>query len=100
MQRRIIAEFDHVAERALREVETTEQLMDMIQFIETARTAGMIKLNARVKVSNNIFCDLIINETAVAENFENSKFLNAPSLIKPSYEAVSDSWHYSYSSTA
>ena len=40
-----------IAERALREVATTEELMEMIDYIEEARTNGMRKLNQRVAVS-------------------------------------------------
>lgn len=38
-------------ERALRQPETSEDLMDMVSFVEKARTMGMIKLNERIKVS-------------------------------------------------
>jgi len=44
-------EFEAIAERALREVATTEELMDMIEYIEKARTQGMLRLNRRVAVS-------------------------------------------------
>jgi len=47
----ICEEFEVIAERALREVATTEELMEMIDYIEEARTNGMIKLNKRVAVS-------------------------------------------------
>ena len=36
--------------RALKEPENSEELMDMIAFVENARTLGMIKLNDRIKV--------------------------------------------------
>jgi len=47
----ICEEFEIIAERALREVATTEELMEMIDFVEEARTNGMRKLNQRVTVS-------------------------------------------------
>lgn len=47
----ICAEFDHIKERALTETDKSEELMDMISFIENARTLGMIKLNERIKTS-------------------------------------------------
>ena len=40
----------NIETKALREPETTEELMEMTQFVETARTTGMIALNARIKV--------------------------------------------------
>ena len=48
----ICNEFEIIAERALREVATTEELMEMIEFIEEARTNGMRQLNQRVVVSD------------------------------------------------
>ena len=47
----ICNEFEIIAERALREVATTEELMEMVDFIEEARTNGMRLLNQRVMVS-------------------------------------------------
>ena len=46
----ICEEFKIVQECALKDPETSEELMDMISFVEKARTAGMIKLNERIKV--------------------------------------------------
>ena len=46
----ICAEFRHMEERALRVPDTSEELQDMIVFVEDARTMGMIKLNDRIKV--------------------------------------------------
>jgi len=40
-----------IAERALKEVATTEELMEMIDFVEEARTNGMRVLHGRVLVS-------------------------------------------------
>jgi len=48
----ICEDFEIIAERALREVATTEELMDMVEFIEEARTNGMRVLNQRVAVSD------------------------------------------------
>jgi len=47
----VCKEFETIAERALQEVATTEELMEMIDYIEEARTNGMRKLNQRVVVS-------------------------------------------------
>ena len=50
---RICDEFNIIAERALKQPETSEELMDMMNFIGNARSMGMIKLNEKIKVSNN-----------------------------------------------
>ena len=47
----ICNDFSIIKERALKEPETSEELMDMIAFVGNARTAGMIKLNEQIKVS-------------------------------------------------
>ena len=46
----VCKEFEHIKQRALREPETSEDLMDMVAFIETARTIDMIRLNEKIKV--------------------------------------------------
>ena len=46
----ICNEFKHIRERSLREPENSEELMDMLSFVEHARTLGMINLNDRIKV--------------------------------------------------
>ena len=46
---RIIAEFNNIQSRALNPPEDSEELMAMLQFVENARTNGMIKLNERIK---------------------------------------------------
>lgn len=40
-----------IKSRALGEPETSEELMEMVAFVENARTVGMIKLNERINVS-------------------------------------------------
>ncbi|KAL8620603.1 hypothetical protein ACOMHN_017884 [Nucella lapillus] len=45
----ICSEFAVIQERALRLPETSEELQDMVTFVEQARTVGMIKLNERIK---------------------------------------------------
>jgi len=47
----ICEEFEAIAERALGAVATTEELMEMIDYIEEARTKKMLQLNQRVLVS-------------------------------------------------
>ena len=39
-----------IQERALKVPETSEELQDMVTFVEQARTVGMIQLNERIKV--------------------------------------------------
>lgn len=46
---RIIAEFTNIQERAVTAPEDSEELMTMLQFIEQARSAGMVKLNDRIR---------------------------------------------------
>ena len=36
--------------KALKEAETSEELVEMVQFVEQARTVNMVKLLARIKV--------------------------------------------------
>ena len=45
----IIAEFTNIQNRALQPPEDSEELMSMVQFVEQARSAGMVKLNERIK---------------------------------------------------
>ena len=56
----ICEEFETIAERALQEVATTEELMEMIDYIEEARTNGMRKLNERVIVSRLLTISLFL----------------------------------------
>ena len=49
----ICANFSHIKERALKEPDTSEELMDMMAFITEARNAGMVKLNEQIKESHN-----------------------------------------------
>lgn len=46
----ICAEFEVIQERALRVPETSEELQEMMTFVQQARTVGMIRLNERIKV--------------------------------------------------
>ncbi|CAL1542210.1 unnamed protein product [Lymnaea stagnalis] len=47
----ICKEFSHIKERALAVPGGSEELIDMLNFVEIARTTGMIKLNERITVS-------------------------------------------------
>lgn len=48
--------------RALKEPESSEELVEMVRFMETARSTGMIKLNESIKVRemkiSRAFCTL------------------------------------------
>ena len=46
----ICAEFSTIKDRALKVPETSEELVDMVNFVETARSMGMLKLNERIKL--------------------------------------------------
>ena len=39
-----------IQERALRVPETSEELQEMMTFVQQARTVGMVRLNERIKV--------------------------------------------------
>ena len=45
-----------IQERALKVPETSEELQEMVTFVEQARTVGMIKLNERIKVCAQTIC--------------------------------------------
>jgi len=47
---RICDEFNTIQKRAIKEPETSEELMEMTLFVEQARSIGMIKLNQRIQV--------------------------------------------------
>ena len=47
---RICHEFYDIRRRALKEPESTEELMELTSFIENARTMGMLSLNERIHV--------------------------------------------------
>ncbi|XP_012658003.1 dynein heavy chain 12, axonemal [Otolemur garnettii] len=47
----ICSEFEAIKERALKIPETTEEMMDMISYIERARTVGIVELSSRIQES-------------------------------------------------
>ena len=55
----ICEEFSNIKERALKEPESSEELMEMMTFTQEARTSGMIKLNQRIMESKNRLAYLI-----------------------------------------
>lgn len=48
----ICSEFEAIKERALKVPETSEEMMDLISYIEKARTAGIEDLALRIQVRN------------------------------------------------
>ena len=50
MSRSICDEFMLIQKRAIKEPETSEELMEMTAFVEQARTIGMLSFNKRIGV--------------------------------------------------
>lgn len=48
--KRIIAEFESIKEKALRKPEDTKEMIDLQKFIEEAKTKGLVKLGSDIKV--------------------------------------------------
>lgn len=46
----ICSEFEAIKEHALKTPETTEEMMDLISYVEKARTTGIQELALRIKV--------------------------------------------------
>ncbi|GFO33725.1 dynein heavy chain 12, axonemal-like, partial [Plakobranchus ocellatus] len=55
----ICKEFHQIKERALAVPETSEELIEMLTFVENARTSGMIKLNQKITESKDRLAYLI-----------------------------------------
>ena len=84
---RICEEFRIIQERALKEPETSEELIDMISFIEKARTAGMIGLNDRISSSKDRLAYLIDVFLFAPEDINlNCEVLTWPKNINPVFE--------------
>ena len=47
---RIISEFEAVRERALTKPEDTREMIDMLKFVEEAKTKTLVKLDSDIKV--------------------------------------------------
>ena len=47
---RIYDEYKDIENRAMKPVETSEELMEITKFVEYSRSFGMVKLNEKVKV--------------------------------------------------
>lgn len=83
----ICQEFEVIQERALRVPETSEDLTEMVNFIEIARTAGMIKLNERIKESKDRLAYLIDVFMFTPKDIElNCEVLTWPKKIYPVFD--------------
>ncbi|XP_071083415.1 dynein axonemal heavy chain 12-like isoform X1 [Haliotis cracherodii] len=84
----ICKEFHTMKDRALRQPETSEDLMDMVSFVEKARTMGMIKLNERIKESKDRLAYLIDVFMFTPEDIElNCEVLTWPTRINPVFDS-------------
>lgn len=52
---RIISEFEAIRERALTKPEDTREMIDMLKFVEDAKTKTLVKLDSDIKVWWNHF---------------------------------------------
>lgn len=87
----ICQEFETIKERALKIPETSEDLMEMISFVEKARAIGMIKLNEQIDASRNRLAYLLDVYMFSPEDIQlNSNVLNWPTLINPVFDENDD----------
>ncbi|KAL5014779.1 hypothetical protein ScPMuIL_009049 [Solemya velum] len=83
----ICQEFETIKERALKLPETSEDLMEMISFVEKARAIGMIQLNEQIEASRNRLAYLLDVYMFSSEDIQlNSDVLNWPTLINPVFD--------------
>ena len=84
---RICEEFKNIQERSLREPETSEDLIDMIAFVEKARTSGMVQLNDRITQSKDRLAYLIDVFLFTPEDIDlNCEVLTWPTRINPVFD--------------
>lgn len=83
----ICEEFQNIQDRALREPETSEELIDMISFVENARTQGMVQLNERITQSKDRLAYLIDVFLFNPEDIDlNCEVLTWPKRINPVFD--------------
>ncbi|XP_064606960.1 dynein axonemal heavy chain 12-like isoform X2 [Liolophura sinensis] len=83
----ICEEFKLIQEKALHVPETSEELMEMVSFVEKARTMGMIKLNERIRESQQRLAYLIDVYMFSPEDIElNCEVLTWPKRINPVFD--------------
>ncbi|PAA47942.1 hypothetical protein BOX15_Mlig003862g8 [Macrostomum lignano] len=84
---KICQQFDYVKARAQKKPETSEELMEMIKFMEQARSTGMVTLNEKIKESQNRLQYLldvwIFNDDDLQLN---SEVLTWPKRISPIFD--------------
>ncbi|GFS01672.1 dynein heavy chain 12, axonemal-like [Elysia marginata] len=83
----ICKEFHNIKERALAVPETSEELIDMLTFVENARTTGMIKLNQKITESKDRLAYLIDVFMFEPRDIElNCEVLTWPKRIMPVFD--------------
>ena len=83
----ICTEFQTIKDCALKEPENSEELMDMLTFVENARSMGMIKLNERINETYNRMQYLLDVYFFSPEDIDlNSRVLLWPSEINPVFD--------------
>ncbi|CAH1783738.1 unnamed protein product, partial [Owenia fusiformis] len=79
--------FHTMKEKALKEPESSEELIEMTAFIENARTYGMIKLNERIKSAYERLQYLLDSYLFNQEDLDlNSEVLKWPKEINPIFD--------------
>ncbi|RMX38335.1 hypothetical protein pdam_00005508 [Pocillopora damicornis] len=85
--RRIISEFESVREQALTKPEDTREMIDMLKFVEEAKTKILVKLDSDIKESFNRLSYLLDVFTFTQEDMSlNSEVLNWPKNIAPIFD--------------
>ncbi|XP_059163826.1 dynein axonemal heavy chain 12-like isoform X1 [Physella acuta] len=83
----ICKEFQLIKERSLTVPNSSEELIDMLTFVETARTMGMIKLNERITESKDRLAYLIDVFFFEPKDIElNCEVLTWPTRIMPIFD--------------
>lgn len=83
----ICEEFQTIMDRALKHPETSEELIDMITFVEHARTQGMVQLNERITQSKDRLAYLIDVFLFTPEDIAlNCEVLTWPKNINPVFD--------------
>ncbi|KAL3853467.1 hypothetical protein ACJMK2_017003 [Sinanodonta woodiana] len=85
--KKICQEFKVIREKALKVPETSEELINMISFVEKARTTGMVLLNERIKQSKDRLAYLIDVHLFSPEDIDlNCEALTWPKRINPVFD--------------
>ncbi|XP_020624937.1 dynein heavy chain 12, axonemal-like [Orbicella faveolata] len=85
--RRIISEFEAIRERALTKPEDTREMIDMLKFVEEAKTKTLVKLDSDIKESFIRLSYLLDVFTFTQDDMNlNSTVLNWPNNIAPIFD--------------